>query len=121
MAFFEIHPSRFKGHFLNELRVPFKVSYSCMPNMKNIINTHNKKIIKPPKYNIIRTCNCIRKQQCPLNEKCLTNNVLCKDMLRYPKLRYANHKKYSITLNTKLIQNYQTSIGILYQETPNMS
>jgi len=25
-----------------------KVSYSCMPNMKNIINMHNKKIIHPP-------------------------------------------------------------------------
>ena len=55
-----------------------KVSYSCMPNMNNIINTHNKKIINPPKDNIARTCNCIRKHQCPLNEKCLANNVLCK-------------------------------------------
>ena len=24
-----------------------KVNYSCMPNIKNIINTHNKKIINP--------------------------------------------------------------------------
>ena len=55
-----------------------KVSYSCMPNMKNIINTHNKKIINPPKDNIARTCNCIRKHQCPLNEKCLTKNVIYK-------------------------------------------
>ena len=46
-----------------------------MPNMKNIINTHNKKIINPPKDNIARTCNCIRKHQYPPNEKCLTNNV----------------------------------------------
>ena len=50
-----------------------KVSYSCMPNMKNIINTHNKNIINPPKYNIAKTCNCIRKHQCPLNERCVTN------------------------------------------------
>ena len=53
-----------------------KISYSCMPNMKNIINTHNKKIINPPKGNIARTCNCIRKHQYPLNEERLTNNVL---------------------------------------------
>ena len=32
------------------------------------------------------------------------------------KLRYENHKKNSITSNTKLIQNYQTSIGVLYQQ-----
>ena len=105
-----------------------------MPNIKNIINTHNKKIIKPPKDNITRSCNCIRKHQCPLNEKCLTNNVLykasitpneenSKTKIYYGvsetafKLRYANHKKHSITSNTKLIQNYQVNIGILYQQT----
>ena len=104
-----------------------------MPNMKNIINTHNKKIINPPKDNITRTCNRIRKQQCPLNEKCLTNNVLykanitpneenAKTKIYYGvsgtafKLRYATHKKAFNTSNTKLKQNYQTSIGILYQQ-----
>ena len=80
-----------------------------MPNIKNIIR-HSKKIINPPKDNIARTCNCIRKHQCPLNEKCLTNNVLYqasittneenpKTKIYYGicetafKLRYANHKK----------------------------
>ena len=56
------------------LRFNVKVSYSSMPNMKNI----DKKIINPPKDNIARTCNCIRKHQYPLNEKCLTNNALYK-------------------------------------------
>ena len=69
-----------------------------MPNMKNIINTHNKKIINPPKDNTARTCNCIRKHQCPLNEKCLTNNVVYKVSItpneeKAFKRRYANHKK----------------------------
>ena len=58
-----------------------KVSYSCMPNMKNIINTHNKKIINSTKDNIKRTCNYIRKHQCPPNEKFLTNNVLYKESI----------------------------------------
>ena len=87
-----------------------KVSYSCMPNMKNIINTHNKKIINAPKYNIARTCNCVRKHQRPLNEKCLINNVQYKasitpneenpktkiyydDCETAFKRRYASHKK----------------------------
>ena len=43
-----------------------------MPNMKNRINMQIKKAINPTKDNIIRTCNCIRKHQCPLKEKCLT-------------------------------------------------
>ena len=81
-----------------------------MPNMKNIINTHNKKIINSQKDNIARSCNCIRKHQCPLNKKCLTNNVLHKASItpneENPKTkiyygvcettfkrRYANHKK----------------------------
>ena len=81
-----------------------------MPNMKNISNTHNKKIINPPKDNIVRTCNCIRKHQCPLDRKCLANNVLyqtsittseenLKAKIYYGvsetafKLRYANNKK----------------------------
>ena len=79
-----------------------------MPNMKNIINTHKK--INLPKDNIARTCNCIRKHQCPLNKKCLTSNVLYKTSItsneENPKTkiyygvcetafkrRYANHKK----------------------------
>ena len=99
-----------------------------------MINTHNKRIINPPKDNFTRSCNCLRKHQCPLNEKCLTNNVLykasitpneenSKTKMYYGvsettfKLRYANHKKHSITSNTKLIQNYQTNIGTLYQQT----
>ena len=107
-----------------------KVSYSCMPNIKNIINTHNKKIINPPKDNITRTCNCIRKQQCPLNEKCLTNNVLHKASITpneenskikiyygVSETAFKLIKQHSITSNTKLIQNYQTNIGILYQQT----
>ena len=87
-----------------------KVSYSCIPNIKHIINTHNKRIINPPKDNITRICNCIRKHQCSLNEKFLTNNVLYKASITPNeenskkniyygvsetvfKLRYANHKK----------------------------
>ena len=111
-----------------------KVSYISMPNMKNITNTHNKKIIKPPKDNITRACNCISKHQCPLaNKKCLTNNVYTKQVshqtkkIRKQKFIMAlakQHlssdmqtiKKRSITSNIRLIQNYQTNIGTLYQQ-----
>ena len=88
-----------------------------MPNVKNIIN--------PPKDNIARTCNCIRKHQCSLNEKCLTSNVLYKTSITpneenqktkiYQdisetafKLRYANHKKTfnNFSLMSVQAQNY---------------
>ena len=75
-----------------------------------------------------------RKPQCPLNEKCLTNNVSYKaSITKTKKIRKQKFilalvkqhlssdmrtiKKHSITSNTKLIQNYQTNIGILYQQT----
>ena len=95
--------------------------------MNNIINKNNKKIINPPKDNIARTCSCIRKHQCPLNKKCLTNNVFSKASITpnkenskiYYGVSYSSSnmqtiKKNSITSNTKLIQIYQTNIGILY-------
>ena len=49
-----------------------KVSYSCMPNMKSIINAHNMKILKPAaEVNYQRKCNCKKKDECPLNQNCL--------------------------------------------------
>ena len=98
-----------------------------MPNIKN--NMHNQKIANPPKDNVTRSCNCIRKHQCPLNEKCPTkrsitpNEENSKTKIYYGvterafKLRYANHKKSFNKINTKLTQNYQTNIGMLYQQS----
>ena len=75
----------------------------------------------------------LHKKTRPLNEKCLTNDVLHKASITPSKgnsktkiyycvsetafkLRYAKHKKkHSITSNSKVIQNYQTNIGILNQ------
>ena len=54
-----------------------KVSYSCMPNVKSIINAHNKKILTPTSDEIDqRTCNCNRKNECPLNQNCLQSSVV---------------------------------------------
>ena len=52
-----------------------KLSYSCMPNSKSAINSHNRKILHPPVSNQRRTCNCINKTDCLLQEKCLWENT----------------------------------------------
>ena len=99
-----------------------------MSNMKNIINTHNKKTTYHQIGNIAITYNCIRKHQYILKEKCLTGNVLCKANITPKicydvsetafKLRYIRSiKKHSISSNTKPMQNYQTNIGISYLQT----
>ena len=55
-----------------------KISYSCTRNIKSIINSHNAKILFPKKSTEQRTCNCLNKVNCPLEQKCLTTNIVYK-------------------------------------------
>ena len=48
-----------------------KISYSSMPNVKNLIKQHNSKILNKDRDKIQRPCNCRIKESCPLNGKCL--------------------------------------------------
>ena len=48
-----------------------KISYSSMPNVKNLIKQHNSKILNKDRDQIQRPCNCRIKESCPLNGKCL--------------------------------------------------
>ena len=99
-------------HKLHKLfnRNNVKISYSCLPNIKSIINAHNRKVLYASPTIGRRTCNCINTPQCPLQQRCLSNNVLyqanitplgenletnvyysiCETTF---KLRYPNHKK----------------------------
>ncbi|XP_047143824.1 leucine-rich repeat and coiled-coil domain-containing protein PF3D7_0703800 [Hydra vulgaris] len=100
------------GHRLHKIfnRNYVKVSYSCMPNVKSLINTHNNKILHSDKNKTSKKCNCIDKNICPLNNQCLFSNIVyqatvssgdpqCKDKVYFGisettfKLRYANHLK----------------------------
>ena len=87
-----------------------KVSYACRPNVGSIINGHNRNILEKKLPLASGLCNCINKNNCPLNGHCLTTNVLyeaeiskddnadCRKVykgiteLKF-KARYANHKK----------------------------
>jgi hypothetical protein len=70
------------GHQLRKIlnRNTIKISYSCMPNMKQIISTHNKSTMKAVKTEeptqITRNCNCRKQQTCPLEGNCLTSEVV---------------------------------------------
>ena len=92
-----------------------KISYSCTRNIKTIINSHNAKILFPKKSTEQRTCNCLNKENCPLEQKCLTTNIVYKAKVtsnseNYQekvyfgscettfKKRFSNHKK-SFNLN----------------------
>ena len=54
-----------------------KISYSCMGNMRSTISKQNFRILAKTKSRTIDTCNCRRKDECPLPGKCQTTNVTC--------------------------------------------
>ena len=82
-----------------------KLSYSCMPNMKSIIQAHNRKILNGHQQSTPNLCNCRVTSNCPLDNKCNIKNVIYKASVESSgitkdyigstggpfKLRYANH------------------------------
>ena len=61
------------------------MSYSCLPNMKKVINLHNRNIVKVNNLSI-RDSNCRNKTKFPFNGYCLEKGI---------KQRYTNLKKIS--------------------------
>ena len=59
---------RFSTHCKIFNRHTLKLSYSCMPNMKSIISSHNKHILSNANTPTPQpdTCNCRKKPDCPL-------------------------------------------------------
>ena len=47
------------------------LSYSCLPNIGNIINSHNRKILQKSNANTAQACNC-KKFECPVKDQKLT-------------------------------------------------
>ena len=99
-----------------------------MPNIKSAINSHNRTILHSPVNNQSRTCNCINKTDCPLQEKCLSENTLYQADISSEnfqtkiyygisetkfKTRYSNHKKSSTTKSTKMTRNSRMNSGKL--------
>ena len=66
-------------------RNTLKISYSCMSNLKSIIQSHNRRVLKEfdnkqgdNKNENVKSCNCRDKAACPLEGKCGTRNVVYK-------------------------------------------
>ena len=80
--FLQLIDKHFKeDHKLNKIinKNNCKISYSCMNNIKKLIQKHNRKYLKNKndEENTI-LCNCRIKNKCPLNNKCLVENVIYK-------------------------------------------
>ena len=46
--------------------------------MNNVVRKHNSKIMKDPAPSTIKTCNCRRKADCPMDGNCLSEYLIYK-------------------------------------------
>ena len=81
-----------------------------MPNVKSIISKHKKTALDPPTNNREKTCNWINSQKCPpLQQKCLTNNIVYKATVTSNQDNYQHKIHYGIT-ETKFKQRFANHI-----------
>ena len=59
-----------------------KLSYSSCRNMGSVIASHNRRIIQPVSNN--HGCNCRNRAECPLDNRCLTANIVYKAVVSAP-------------------------------------
>ena len=79
-----------------------------MPNINTIINSHNNKIINPSTLpNNQPTCNCMRKEQCPMNGNCLASKIVYEATLTSDLPNY-DVKKYIGLCDTTFKKRYAT-------------
>ena len=54
-----------------------KLSYSCLPNISSMIQSHNKRTLTQNRSNAItNSCNCRQKDMCPLKGNCMDKNLI---------------------------------------------
>ena len=91
-----------------------------MENIKSVINNHNMKVLNNT-VEIEESCNCRKKNNCSLDGKCLTPNIIYEAQIALNQLNYkqkqilntglATTQNHS-TLNTmKTTQNYLKNTG----------
>ena len=100
------------------------ISYSCTRNIKNILNSHNAKFLFPKKGAEERTCNCLNKDNRPLEQKMshyiakvTSSNGKKKKKIILARVKtplkndFQITKSNSIYMNIRMKQNYQMKPG----------
>ena len=84
-------------------RNTIKVSYSCLPNVKQTISNNNHRLLQLHRMKEStqdsKLCNCRQKSSCPLDGKCLTKCVV-----------------YKATVTETTSNNQETYIGLTENE-----
>ena len=115
-------------------RQTVKLSYSCCPNMKSLVTQHNRKLLRQHKSNTLPaentsqpTCNCRRKELCPMSGNCLQSAIIYKATVSSSeaekfyigateqtfKKRYPKHKEAINKKNSKAATSLSTYIWSL--------
>ena len=49
-----------------------------MPNMKSVIQNHSVNLLSKQTAIVALSCSCRQKLECPLNNECLSESLVCK-------------------------------------------
>jgi len=94
------------GHKLKPIfnRNTLKLSYSCMPNVKSSIDSHNKSCLNKDRNDEPKKkpCNCRDKQKCPLDGECRENGIVYQATV----ITKNNQKTYVGLTDTEFKQRY---------------
>ena len=91
----EFPPNSELHHYFNKKKV--KVSYSNLPSFKKIVSGHNKKVLHPERVLKELGCNCRTGNECMLEGKCLTHQLIYKGTLKYKKTNHITKEVQDIT------------------------
>ena len=84
-------------------RNTIKISYGCLPNVKQTISNNNHRLLQllrmKESAQVSKLCNCRHKNSCPLDGKCLTKCVV-----------------YKATVTETTSNNQETYIGLTENE-----
>ena len=80
-----------------------KISYSCFPNLGSIISLHNKHILNS--NNTEYGCNCNNRDECPLENECLTPRIVYRADVTNNKTD--EHKHYYGVSDTPFKERYE--------------
>ena len=91
-----------------------KISYSCTRNIKTTTNSHNAKALFTKKSTEQRTYNCLNEVICPIEQKCLTSNIVYKAKVTWISQNYQEKVYFGSceTTSKKRVSNHKKSFNL---------
>ena len=108
-----------KNNPLNKIinRQTVKISYRCSANVGQRIQSHNRKILnEKPQDSKDKLCNCRKKDQCPVNNECLKENVVYKATVKHNKSKITYIGSTSTSFKTRY-NNHKQSFNHVHKQS----